>query len=96
MLKVVFCATLWECESALKNKNYGFKKICEVPFEVWRNKSKIVVITGIGLVNASVAFAWATKKFKFEESLNIGAVGLAITKKCQRKLSLASATKFQK
>lgn len=96
MLKVVFCATLWECESALKNKNYGFKKICEAPFEVWRNKSKIVVITGIGLVNASVAFAWATKKFKFEESLNIGAVGLAITKKMPKKIELGKCYKISK
>lgn len=96
MLKVVFCATIWECESALKNKNYGFKKICEVPFEVWRNKSKIVVITGIGLVNASVAFAWATKKFKFEESLNIGAAGLSISKKMPKKIELGKCFKISK
>lgn len=96
MLTVIFCATTWECESALKDKNYGFKKICEAPFEVWRNRSKIVVITGIGLVNASVAFAWAVRKFKFENALNVGAVGLAISKNMPKKIELGKCYKISK
>ena len=93
---LVFCATTWECESALNDKNYGFKKICEAPFEVWRNGSKIVVITGIGLVNASVAFAWAVRKFKFTNALNVGAAGLSISEKTPKKIELGKCYKISK
>ncbi len=76
MLTPIFCATIWECEDALNKKLYGFKKEFEAPFEVWRNDTKRVIISGIGLVNASVAFAWAAREFDFENALNIGAAGL--------------------
>ncbi len=71
---LIFCATTWECEESL-NK-FHFKKELDTPFEVWCNGAKRVIITGIGLVNASVAFAWAVKNFDFSEALNVGAAGL--------------------
>ncbi len=73
---LIFCATTWECQTALDEKKYGFKKVCQAPFEVWQNDSKRVVITGIGLVNASVAFAWAVENFDFTHVMNVGAAGL--------------------
>jgi len=78
MLTAVFCATETEAAHVVKDKNFAFKKIVEAPFAVWRNKSVLLVITGIGLVNASLAFAWAAKKFRFENCVNIGAAGAAV------------------
>ena len=94
MLNAVFCATSWECSHALKTKEYKFEKICAEPFEVWRNRTKIVVITGMGLVAASAAFAWAAENFKFGEALNVGAAGLVRAGKGRGKIRLGESFKI--
>lgn len=75
MLRAVFFATRMEAERVLAEKKFGYKQICAEPFRVWRNRRNLIVITGIGLVNASVAFAWAARKFRFGDVLNVGAAG---------------------
>ena len=63
MLRAVFFATRMEAERVLAEKKFGYKQICAEPFRVWLNRRNLIVITGIGLVNASVAFAWAAEVF---------------------------------
>ncbi len=73
MSEIIFVATRVESDSALVN--FGYERLCSVPYEVWKNRSKTVVITGIGLVNAALAFAWACENLKFEFAVNVGAAG---------------------
>ncbi len=81
MLRAVFFATRMEAEHVLAEKSFGYRQICAEPFRVWRNDKNIIIVTGIGLVNASLGFAWAVRKYKFDDALNIGAVGATITDK---------------
>jgi len=78
MLKPIFVATDLEIISVLENKEYGFKQVLEKPFRVWQNDTRILIETGIGLVNSAAAFYWAVEKFKFDEAINVGAAGLCI------------------
>ncbi len=73
MSEIIFVATRTEADSAIAK--FGYERLCSVPYEVWKNRSKTIVVTGIGLVNASLAFAWACENLKFDFALNIGAAG---------------------
>ncbi len=73
MLKHVFAATEFEMADAIKA--FDFKPEIEAPFKCYVNGSVRLVISGIGLVNAALAYAWAAGNFKFENSANIGAAG---------------------
>ncbi len=92
MSEVIFVATHMEAESAISE--YGYERICAVPFEVWKNRSKFLVISGIGLVNASMCFAWALENLKFDSAINIGAAGatglIACSKNSDAKISNSS------
>ncbi len=78
MCGIVFVATRMEAERALAKKAYGYEEVSKSPFEIWQNASRVVVVTGIGLVNASMAFAWAVRNFDFESAFNIGAAGATV------------------
>ena len=78
MLRAVFFATRLEAAHVLADKSFGYEQICAEPFRVWRNGKNLIVVTGIGLVNASLGFAWAADKFGFSDALNIGAAGATI------------------
>ena len=75
MLKPVFMAMRSEAEEALMDRRFGFRLVRTEPFEVWRNDTRLVILSGIGLVNSSMAFAWAAKEFEFESAFNVGAAG---------------------
>ena len=47
-------------------------------------------------MNASVAFAWAVRKFKFTNALNVGAAGLSISEKTPKKIELGKCYKISK
>ena len=64
-LKMIFSAVDFEIDGALKK--HRFAREISAPFEVWRNDSRRIVITGIGLTPAAAAFAWACGKFDFDE-----------------------------
>lgn len=74
---VIFAATLWEVGGVVKSPKFGYRRVCEFPFEVWENDTKRLVITRIGLASSSLAFAWAAQRFTFDEAINIGSVGAA-------------------
>jgi len=61
--------------AAVERKEFGYAQVRDVPFELWRNKSHCVLITGIGLVNSALGFVWAIENLEFESVLNIGAAG---------------------
>lgn len=75
MLKPVFMAMRSEAEEALMDRRFAFRLVRTEPFEVWRNDTRLVILSGIGLVNSSMAFAWAAKEFEFESAFNVGAAG---------------------
>ena len=74
---VIFAATLWEVGGVVKSPEFGYKRVCEFPFEVWENDTKRLIITRIGLASSSLAFAWAAQRYAFDEAINIGSVGAA-------------------
>lgn len=78
MLRAVFFATRLEAAHVLADKLFGYEQICAEPFRVWRNGKNLIIVTGIGLVNASLGFAWAADNFEFSDALNIGAAGATI------------------
>lgn len=82
-LKMIFSATDFEVKDALVK--YDYKKVADVPFQVWRNDTCRLIITGIGLTPASVGFAWACSEFDFEEALNVGTCGATAAVKCNVK-----------
>lgn len=71
---LIFVATKKEA-AALERADFGYERIASEPFEVWKNSTRTVIVSGIGLVNASLAFAWAAQNIEFETALNIGAAG---------------------
>ena len=79
-LKMIFSAVDFEIEGALKK--HRFSREISAPFEVWRNDSRRIVITGIGLTPAAAAFAWACRRFDFDEALNIGTAGATTASNC--------------
>ena len=76
MLKVVFVAADFEVRSVIDNAEFGYVKLRNTPFQVWRNATTAIVITGIGLANSAAAFHWAVGNFNFQNAINIGAAGL--------------------
>ncbi len=74
-MKVIFAAAIWEVCDVLNSGKFGFKKLKTRPFEVWKSKKSLVVISGIGLVNAYAAFAWAAGEYRFSSALNVGMAG---------------------
>lgn len=73
MLKFIFAATEFEMREAIKK--FGLCKLREEPFKVFQGDSAMLVISGIGLVNAALAYSWAVHNYSFEDSANIGAAG---------------------
>lgn len=71
-----------EAEYAIARR--GFKLSASLPYEVWEGDGKILIVSGIGLVNASLAFAWAARNYDFSEALNIGAAGSTGAVKCRK------------
>ena len=61
--------------AAVERAEFGYRRIYSKPFEVWKNDTRVLIITGIGLVNASLAFSWAVDYIGFDKALNIGAAG---------------------
>lgn len=61
--------------AAVERAEFGYRRIYSKPFEVWKNDTRVLIITGIGLVNASLAFSWAVDNIDFDKALNIGAAG---------------------
>ena len=82
-LKMIFSATDFEVKDALEK--FEYKKVAEAPFEVWRNDTCRLIITGIGLTPAATGFAWACSEFDFEEALNVGTCGATSAVKCNLK-----------
>lgn len=74
-MKAIFAATDFELGGVLESKKYGFKRILRSPFEIWKNSSTYIFISGIGPVNASLCFVYAVKNFEFGAVLNVGAAG---------------------
>lgn len=75
-MKAIFSATDFELGEVLKSKTkYGFELVVREPFEVWKNSSTLVFVSGIGPVNAALCFAHAAKNFDFEYALNVGSAG---------------------
>ena len=81
MLKVVFVAADFEVRSVIDNAEFGYVKLRNTPFQVWRNATTAIVITGIGLVNSAAAFHWAVGNFNFQNAINIGAITLSASSK---------------
>lgn len=80
MRKVIFMAA--EVEAAAALAEHAFTCISKEPFQVWENASRLLVITGIGPVNASCAFSWAASKFRFDTAFNIGTAGATAAVRC--------------
>lgn len=78
--KIIFCAADFEITDVLKRHNY-IKERSE-PFEVWRNEKSFLILSGIGLAPAALAFAWACSQFDFDEALNIGTCGASSAVQC--------------
>lgn len=70
----------FEAEEVFKRHNYAL--VNSEPFQVWQNDVSRLIITGIGLVPAATAFAWAASKFDFDEAINIGPAGASSAVKC--------------
>ena len=63
-------------ESEVNSKIFKiFKPINSFPFKVFKNKNILIVISGIGLINASSATTWAINKFDIKQVFNIGIAG---------------------
>ncbi len=73
MLRCIFAATESEVESAIEK--FGFQLERAAPFRAYSNGSARLVISGIGLVNAALAYCWAERALEFSDSANIGAAG---------------------
>lgn len=78
--KIIFCAADFEVSDVLRLHNY--KKERSEPFEVWNNGKTRLVITGIGLAPAALAFAWACGEYDFDEAVNIGTCGASAAVEC--------------
>lgn len=76
MLKLILVATDFEVKAVLENREFGYKRIAENPFELWRNDVGFLLVTGIGLVNSALGFNWALRNLNFCETVNIGAAGI--------------------
>ena len=61
--------------AAVERAEFGYRRIYSKPFEVWKNDTRVLIITGIGLVNASLAFSWAVDNIDFDKALKRGAAG---------------------
>lgn len=79
-LRTIFMAVDFEAEEVFKRHNYAL--VNSEPFQVWQNDVSRLIITGIGLVPAATAFAWAVSKFDFDEAINIGSAGASSAVKC--------------
>lgn len=90
MRKVIFMAA--EVEAAAALDEHAFTCISKEPFQVWENASRLLVITGIGPVNASCAFSWAASKFRFDTAFNIGTAGATAAVACSEAFPLQADT----
>lgn len=62
-----------EAEATIKD--FGFKKITNIPFHIYKNENDYLLITTIGIMNSASAVMWANENYDIDEYYNLGLVG---------------------
>lgn len=77
-MKALVFATKMEAEPAVKS--FGFERVGCAEFEIYKNKSAVLAVSGIGILAAALCAQFLIKNFEIEKILNAGACG-ALSKK---------------